>query len=71
MMENSKPEYKVWMFKEDEQNSGKMIADHAEPSPAEQNKNKKYVWLKARELMKGWSVKLRSQKENLKIRFHV
>lgn len=43
MMENSKPGYKVWMFKEDEQNSGKMIADHAEPSPAEQNKNKKYV----------------------------
>lgn len=28
----------------------------------------KYVWLKARGLMKGWSVKLHSQKENLKIK---
>lgn len=36
----SKPGYRVWMFKEGEQNTGKMIADHAEPSPAKQNKNK-------------------------------
>lgn len=28
----------------------------------------KYVWLKARKLMKGWSVKLHCQKENLKIK---
>lgn len=56
------------MFKEDEQNTGKMIADHAEPSPAKQNKNEKYMWLKARGRMKIWSVKLHSQNENLKIK---
>lgn len=31
------------MFKEGEQKTGKMIADHAEPLPAKQNKNKVYV----------------------------
>lgn len=31
------------MFKEGEQNTGKMIADHAEPSPAKQNKIKKSI----------------------------
>lgn len=40
MKETSKPGYRVWMFQEGEQNTGKMIADHAEPSPAKQNKNK-------------------------------
>lgn len=34
MKETSKPGYRVWMFQEGEQNTGKMIADHAEPSPA-------------------------------------
>lgn len=34
MKETSKPGYRMWMFKEGKQNTGKMIAYHAEPSPA-------------------------------------
>lgn len=34
MKGTSKPGYRMWMFKEGKQNTGKMIAYHAEPSPA-------------------------------------
>lgn len=37
MKETSKPGYRMWSC---EQNNGKMISDHAEPSPDKQNKNK-------------------------------